>query len=211
MRPVEKGDAPFQANEYGEYRDPLVARIGAFCSYCELRLTDLIPIEHILPQTKYPALATEWTNLVLACYSCNRSKGSTDTFQAGYIFPDEANTWLHLRLNASTHEAEGLTPEGQLTIGLVGLNSEKSKAKRKGVIADIKDLLDDTLTREVNDLPATHFTSLTNVARRFGHLTLWLALYYAALPTEQHLSALLAAFPGTTREHFEQARHILTP
>jgi uncharacterized protein (TIGR02646 family) len=93
MRPIDKGDAPFVAAEYTQFRNVLTERLGAYCSYCEHPLSDLVPIEHVQPKSLYPALINEWDNLLLACYSCNSAKGDADVTLAQYRFPDTSNTW----------------------------------------------------------------------------------------------------------------------
>lgn len=214
MRPANKDEAPFIAYDYSEYREELIARLGRFCSYCETRLNDLVPIEHLLPQKKYPDHAADWDNLLLACHSCNSSKSDKDPLGRDYVFPDDTNTWLHIKYDKETGEMVPLTVEGEATLQLVGLDGPRSEARterRLGEAQAIIDKLEDTLTRNQADLTSKYYTSLTSTAELVGHLTIWLALYYSALPSEEHLRALLAAFPGTTREHFEQARHILTP
>ena len=42
------------------------------CAYCEKTVEDTYhPVEHFRPQSVYPRLAYEWTNLLLACDVCN--------------------------------------------------------------------------------------------------------------------------------------------
>ena len=64
-------------------------RFRGRCGYCH---RDLIAdrfaygcaeIDHLLPQGKYPALADEPLNWVLACCLCNRTKGAHDVLGEG--------------------------------------------------------------------------------------------------------------------------------
>jgi uncharacterized protein (TIGR02646 family) len=99
MRPVHRGDAPLDADgnavEFGEYkeaRDPLIARIGDFCSYCEIVLHSTIHVEHVRPKSRRPDLALQWSDFLLACDSCNSTKGDEDVVLADYFWPDTDNT-----------------------------------------------------------------------------------------------------------------------
>ena len=64
MRPVNRRDWPKTADgneihfaDYKEARDPLIRRIGDYCSYCEVCLHNSIDVEHVRP--KNPATRTE--------------------------------------------------------------------------------------------------------------------------------------------------------
>ena len=99
MRPVTRGDAPKDGNgvaidfrEYGDARDYLIGRIGDFCSYCEVALHGSIAVEHVQPKDSHRDLETTWTNLLLACDSCNGVKGHRDVVLHDYYWPDTDNT-----------------------------------------------------------------------------------------------------------------------
>lgn len=69
MRPVERGNAPTDHNgiaiefkEYGDARDPLIARLGDYCSYCEVALHSSVHVEHVRPKSKHGGLEKIWAN-----------------------------------------------------------------------------------------------------------------------------------------------------
>ena len=47
MRPVDKGDAPYiKISKYQEAEPYLEKRIGAYCSFCEMRVNNALAVEH---------------------------------------------------------------------------------------------------------------------------------------------------------------------
>lgn len=56
-----------------QVRAQLEAMFGTKCAYCETEVRASGPqhIEHYRPAARYPALAYEWGNLLLACAECN--------------------------------------------------------------------------------------------------------------------------------------------
>lgn len=103
MRPVNRGDVPTDANgnpvrfsAYGQARDPLIAAIGDFCSYCETALHSTIDVEHVQPKKGVagrPDLELAWENFLLACSTCNRAKWHTPIVLNQYYWPDSENTF----------------------------------------------------------------------------------------------------------------------
>lgn len=97
MRPVRRGPWPKQGRtritfgEYDEAREPLIQRIGAYCSYCEMP-HPTPAVEHILGKKAHPAMRLSWTNFLLTCWSCNSVKGSRATSISDYYWPDRDNT-----------------------------------------------------------------------------------------------------------------------
>jgi uncharacterized protein (TIGR02646 family) len=105
------------------------------CAYCETSLAvgDGV-IERVYPQSKYPELATDPSNLVLSCRLCNIHKGAT--------FPTDANgqpVLLHPRLDSydehfqidADGKAVSLTARGAATIDVLGLNRPQLVDRRK--------------------------------------------------------------------------------
>jgi hypothetical protein len=96
MRPVTRGPSP-QTNDFDDYRDayePLLARLGPYCSYCERRYPGDLAVEHIQPKdiSLYPQLEGRWDNYLLACRNCNSTKGCKDVQPAWFYLPDRDNT-----------------------------------------------------------------------------------------------------------------------
>ena len=99
MRPVDRGDAPVDATgaqivftDYKQARDPLIARIGDYCSYCEIALPSEVDVEHILPKSLNKELELEWSNFLFACSNCNSIKGSQPVTLEEFYWPDQDNT-----------------------------------------------------------------------------------------------------------------------
>jgi len=99
MRPVAKGPTPSEASgaavtfaHYRDARDPLIARIGDYCSYCEVALHGTIHVEHVRPKTHNPGLERAWDNFLLACDNCNSVKGDENIDVEMYLWPDKDNT-----------------------------------------------------------------------------------------------------------------------
>ena len=99
MRPVTIGDHPEDEDgdplvftDYKQARDPLIERIGDYCSYCEIALPSQIDVEHVLAKTLHPALELEWTNFLLACKNCNTIKSNKDIELEDLYWPHRDNT-----------------------------------------------------------------------------------------------------------------------
>lgn len=95
MRPVNKGEAP--AIEYKKYQDAepdLEARLGAYCSFCEMSIKHVPEVEHREAKAAGGELL-KWENLLLSCKYCNTRKGTK--VKAGdkdkYLWPDEDDTF----------------------------------------------------------------------------------------------------------------------
>lgn len=74
--PISKPKRPHaDNNHYGheQVRSTLREMFGPKCAYCEGDVSALSPqhVEHYRPASRYPALAYEWENLLLACPHCN--------------------------------------------------------------------------------------------------------------------------------------------
>ncbi len=92
MRPVDKGDTPRTFTDHKQALPYLRERIGAYCSYCERHIRNLLAVEHIQPKKHHDDLRLEWRNFLLACVNCNATKGSSDLALEDYYWPDQDNT-----------------------------------------------------------------------------------------------------------------------
>jgi uncharacterized protein (TIGR02646 family) len=126
--PADHNGNPVNFNDYREARDPLIDRIGDFCSYCENALPSSIAVEHVQPKKPNPHLELVWDNFLLACDYCNPIKGHADLDLDDYFWPDRDNT---SRAFVYEHDeppkvAPGLNPQQQAvaleTIRLTGLD-----------------------------------------------------------------------------------------
>ncbi|MFT9846047.1 HNH endonuclease [Aneurinibacillus sp. REN35] len=82
MRPVIKRHIPkYNDNdEYDVLRTYLFKQIGSYCSYCETPISMDSAVEHKVPKSNkrgFQQYQTRWSNLLVACQSCNSAKGTT--------------------------------------------------------------------------------------------------------------------------------------
>jgi len=136
MRPVNKGEAPCVYIQYSEAKDDLREALGAYCSYCEMNITNGMDIEHVSPKSKNPTLSVSWDNFLIACKVCNRLKSNVNDCRGGYIFPDTHNTAYAYQysqqgvaINNALDEAEQQLALN--TLNLVQLNRTVDSTKRK--------------------------------------------------------------------------------
>ncbi len=119
MRPVDRGAVPVDEAgvirvfaHYHQVRDPLIQRIGDYCSYCEVALNASIDVEHVRPKKPNPGLALTWNNFLLGCDYCNPIEGDTDVVLANYFWPDNDNTFraFEYSVDLPPQIAGGLSP-----------------------------------------------------------------------------------------------------
>lgn len=101
MRPVERGPVPLLPNgqpktvaDYKDWRADLVARLGPYCCYCNLKLNESPQVEHVVPKSLVPARRLDWDNMLLACGACNTIKSNHSCGPATHFLPDVHNTHL---------------------------------------------------------------------------------------------------------------------
>ncbi|RKH29464.1 retron system putative HNH endonuclease [Corallococcus sicarius] len=126
---------------HDDIKNALVAAFHGKCAYCEsyIRHVDYGHIEHFRPQSKYPAKAFDWTNLLLACGVCNGSAHKGDAFPlkahgGPLINPCAEEPAQHLSFEydpvAQLASVRGRTPRGQTTETRLGLNRNDLRAYR---------------------------------------------------------------------------------
>lgn len=219
MRPVERGDTPTDGDgrpiEFGEYadaRDPLIDRIGDYCSYCEVALHSSVHVEHVRPKSRHQELEKQWTNLLLACDYCNPTKGDTDVVLDEYFWPDRDNTARAFRYDCDQPPcvAHGLTAEqiakAARTLELTGLDrvpghpriSDRDRRwlKRQEVwgvaLNELKNL------RE-NDTPQLRM-SIVHVALSRGFWSVWMQVFSDDADMRRRL---INSFAGTAKNCFD--------
>ena len=117
-------------------RREVIERAGNRCEYCLLPAeVAFFPheVDHVVAEKHNGA--TEIDNLALACWRCNRHKGSDltsfdpQTRQLSPLFNPRTQVWTE----HFTYEREriiGLTPEGRTTVNLLRLNSKDRLTER---------------------------------------------------------------------------------
>lgn len=133
------------------------------CAYCEEKVEEL-HVEHFRPKKTYYWLAFSWDNLILACPTCNKKKGTKFdtvheqvTYQEGDIelvhrlsqsyHHSEANKLIHPELEENVESLLTFGKDGsvssedermQYTIDTCKLNREYLQRNRKDVWQDFK-------------------------------------------------------------------------
>lgn len=141
MRAVDKGDSTKSYQQYQEARNDLADRIGWYCSYCEMAVTNMIEVEHVVPRDQGGA-TLDWENFLLSCKYCNTVKGARNTSRDGYIWPDRDNSDIAFEYSKTGKISAGNTRvkvEAEATINLMGLDrtpgmiNEPSKADSRWI------------------------------------------------------------------------------
>lgn len=214
MRPVERGVDPGPFATWGESRDPLLARLGKYCSYCERPLSD-VDVEHKEPKAedKYPDRALDWENFLVACGYCNPIKNDKDTRRERFYFPDEINTLAifcypdsgRVELKSGLHANEIFiatrTRDYLLNLNrLVDTNGNRDLRwyQRLDVWREAKQALENLREGDSEALRR----QIVSTATGWGCFSIWLTAF-AGDPDMCH--RFLAAFPGTRRRCFDTA------
>jgi hypothetical protein len=118
-------------------RDDVRARAGGRCEYCrtgESMLLTGCEVDHIL--SRKHGGKTDLSNLALSCVRCNRAKGtdvgSRHAITGEYIrlFDPRLDRWdEHFLLEGV--RIVGMTPIGEVTVGLLHLNDEERIKERR--------------------------------------------------------------------------------
>lgn len=71
-------------------------RTGHYCHLCEMRVTNALAIEHILPKEHFPSKSGDWDNFLLICNYCNSAKLDQipHNYQTEYAWPHLDNTHI---------------------------------------------------------------------------------------------------------------------
>ena len=112
MRPIDKGAVPTvnevakTVTDYKNWRKDLIDRLGNYCCYCNMTLTESPQVEHVIAQN-LGGNVLDWNNLLLACGACNRVKSDNPCNTNTHYLPDFHNTYLafDLLVGANTNKA----------------------------------------------------------------------------------------------------------
>ena len=129
---------PSGYSDYADFKDWLRDEFDFRCVYCLrreawARRRAIWVVEHLIPRKERPDLTTEYTNLVLACATCNSIKSASGTM------PDPC----HFAYGAlATVSPDGtitpLSPDGLRLIRIAGLDDADATAWRRQEIAIIR-------------------------------------------------------------------------
>jgi hypothetical protein len=142
MRPVDKGVSPNTYTNYKKARNDLIDKIGGYCSYCEMHITNMIEVEHVHPTSQGGPLL-DWDNFLLACKYCNNVKLNRNTSRNGYLWPDQDNTDLVFEysemdvIKPKNTNLTNIQTMAQGTIDLMGLD-RKPSGRNEPTEADLR-------------------------------------------------------------------------
>lgn len=124
---------------HAEIRSALRVETSKKCAYCESKIAPIAPdhVEHILSKSARPELIVEWSNLTLACPTCNGLKGDYYSDAEPLINPyveDPEEHLLHFGPFVLTRpgSAMGERTARRLQLSRVGLIERK--AERIGLL-----------------------------------------------------------------------------
>jgi hypothetical protein len=92
MRCVDKGINLTPYAKYGDALPYLIKRLGSYCSYCEMEISNEPDVEHVQPKSRGGALDL-LENFLLGCKKCNKIKQNKNPNRADHLWPDEDNTF----------------------------------------------------------------------------------------------------------------------
>lgn len=124
MRPVDKGIAPQVYTHWGNARNDLGNKLDWCCSYCEMKVTNMLEVEHIVPRNQGGA-PLDWENFLISCKYCNTVKSDNNISRNGYIWPDRDNSDLAFSYSEQfviQPATPAIQPQAQATINLMGLD-----------------------------------------------------------------------------------------
>ena len=215
VRPVERGAWPLDGSgkpkvyaEYGDAQLDLYECLGEYCSYCEMRVTDCIHVEHILPKAvpRYAHLERHWPNFLLACARCNSIKGHRDIERADYFWPDTDNTFrAFLYGRGGTVRVEpGLSADDQQkaqeTLDLTGIDRRpghpqfEPKDRRWMARRDAWDKAVIALDRLHDESAPELAATIVDLAAATGFWSVWMTVFRSETDM---LARFITAFPGT--------------
>ena len=125
------------------------------CAYCESKLTHITPgdIEHILPKNEeaHPELYVAWSNLTMACESCNRSgKKTYNNDEEPLLNPYIDEIEKEIFAAGPMIFAVAASRKGKLSIDILNLN-RAALIERRSEALKKADLLRGYYEREVNE------------------------------------------------------------
>lgn len=211
MRSVAKGNSPTSYSNYKIARNDLAARIGWYCSYCEMPVANMIEVEHVHPVNK-GGQELEWGNFLLSCRYCNGVKKDRNHGRNGYLWPDQDNTSVAFHysedkiIEPAASLPDGIKSCAQETIDLMGLNrtphssqeptdADSRWIKRIEVWGVIHDSYNDWLANQSEGLAR----QIGRTASGHGFYSYWIK-QFSAFPLV--VEAINTSFKGTYRPVF---------
>lgn len=222
MRPLDRGPAPGSYDDYRHAKQDLVNRFGSYCCYCERRIATGLAVEHILAQSLFPHLETDWHNFLLACVNCNSAKLAKLVPFDQMLLPDRDNTFAAFSYAENGMVEVALAPDApaakmaQAMLELVALNRFELEvwdeshlfsalerlSQRVQVWIQAKDARNDYARGEANA------RRIASEAASAGFFSIWMAAFEGVAEVRQ---AIIQAFPNTARDCFDLETAAISP
>lgn len=224
MRPVDKGESPYKTiKAYQDALPYLEEKIGLYCSYCEMPITHVPEVEHMISR-KHGGNWIAWSNLLLGCKYCNSRKDAKTTPEnvKEYLWPDADNTAVALsyangipKVNESALRAldptGGCYEKAKNTYEMVGLGNEPDFQKgdkdrrflsRNAVYHMALGSLEHW--KHVKDAPEILRDDMKKqimmTATAAGFFSVWMTVF---ADESQILLALIESFLGTNKSYYD--------
>lgn len=224
MRPIEKGNSPYEKiSEYQDAEPYLEKRIGAYCSFCEMRVNNALAVEHKESKHSGGAL-TDWANLLLSCVYCNSRKlekirkGDLDK----WLWPDQHNTFLAFTYENAlpkVNEAylktvsEDVLKRARKVMEDLALDykpegTEKKKYKDKRwqhrfrALSIAESYRDSWRKNGESEYEADQLRNIRYTAEQTGFFSIWMMVFKDEPKVKR---VLLDAFAGTAKECFDES------
>jgi uncharacterized protein (TIGR02646 family) len=208
MRPVNKGSAPKKYTKYNQAKDELIKRLGHYCSYCEMNISNQADIEHVVPKSKAPELELVWENFLLGCKICNRLKSNKNDDRKQYPFPDEYNTaYLFTYEKGVVKIREGLSPEDEKMaknlFELVQLGRRRNSSNQIDDRIRIREITYDKAMDSLEDYLSYPAPEMVRQIARSpeGFFSVWLEVFKDYPEVKK---AILESVPGTAMECYDE-------
>ena len=219
MRPIERGSTPTDKttgkpknfSKYEDARGELIARLGEYCSYCEMHLDTSLAVEHILPKSKNQGLTLNWSNFLLSCTNCNSTKGNKTINLSDYYWPDRHNTFCAfeyrkggiVRVNGNLSNSQQ-----QLATNTMKLTGFNKTPGNKPAVSDRRwlnrreawDNAELALKRLKKCNTDFMREQIVETAKAKGFWSVWMTVFKN---DPDMLSLFIEAFPGTCRSCFD--------
>lgn len=223
MRPIDKGSSPYdRIPKYQDAEPYLEKRIGAYCSFCEMHVTNAMAVEHKESKNSGGAL-TDWNNLLLSCAYCNSrkwekiKKGDLDK----WLWPDQHNTFLAFtyenalpKVNESylrsvsedvLMRARAIMEDLALDYKPEGTDKSKYRDKRWQnrfrALTIAEDYKKSWSKNGKSEDEEDQLTNICNTAEQAGFFSIWMMVFEDEPKVKR---ALLEAFKGTSMECFDE-------
>lgn len=224
MRPLDKGESPYKKiSKYQDAEPYLEKRLGAYCSFCEMRVNNALAVEHKESKNSGGAL-TDWDNLLLSCVYCNSRK--LEKIQKGnldkWLWPDQHNTFLaftyedalpkvnesYLRTVNEDVLKRAKTVMEDLALDYKPEGTEKKKYKDKRwqhrfrALSIAESYRDSWRKNGESEYEADQLRNIRYTAEQTGFFSIWRMVFKDEPKVKR---VLIDAFAGTAKECFDES------